>query len=545
MLGKIGLQLFTFGLFTTIVIYHFFTSYWILSWVPIVCWTLLGSGFLLWFIFSIEVIVKWIQKRSSQFGISVIISVIAIIGLLGSANWIAIQKNCWPFMKDCKFDMTRGNIHSLSDQTVKILQNLKEEITVDVWTVNIKGMSGSHNMERFLDNYVQKSGRKLKLNVRNPNADKTEAIAAKVTRNDLIIVKSAAGRESRVENFNDSKAEEQITNAIVQVSKGKMKTLCFISGHGELPTVEAGGQGKDGMSVSNLKETLENSSYTVKEIMLATEKAVPADCESLVSIGPKTAPSDSEVSVIKTYLDQGGKLLALWGIETPGQWQNLVTPYGVKLDDNLLVDPKVQGAPGVFTKNYSSESEIVRNFNLPVLLVLTRSIDVGTSPAGVKVSSIVSTENGTLAAPGDLKALKSGKLNISNTKPAGSKPIVVEIKKTIAAATPESTDKNAENKEGEKTAAKESTVILMGNYLLASNGLASQYGNQDFLLNTVSYIMRDTDLIGIRSKDIKAAKLEVNQVNYLQAQGYLLLTTFAFIALAFATAFRRKISVAT
>ena len=64
MLGKIGLQLFTFGLFTTIVIYHFFTSYWILSWVPIVCWTLLGSGFFLWFICSIEVIVKLILKRS-------------------------------------------------------------------------------------------------------------------------------------------------------------------------------------------------------------------------------------------------------------------------------------------------------------------------------------------------------------------------------------------------------------------------------------------------------------------------------------------------
>src|SRR6187402_1079327 len=105
MLGKIGLKLFLAGLFIFIVLYHFFANVWMMSWVPVTCWGLMGVGFVLWFVFSIEWILGWIQKRSSQFGISVVISSIGILGILVVLNWASSQGgNIYP--KVFKHDFT-------------------------------------------------------------------------------------------------------------------------------------------------------------------------------------------------------------------------------------------------------------------------------------------------------------------------------------------------------------------------------------------------------------------------------------------------------
>ena len=261
MLGRLGLKLFLIGLFATIVFYHFVASVWRLPLVPILCIGFMGLGLILWFVFSIEWLIGFIQKRSSQYSFGVIASVIGVVGILCVLNWVSIEKNK-------KWDLTRSGIHSLSDQTIKILKNLKEPVTLEVWTMNVKDMSGGHDMGRFLENYVQNSNGKVKLAIRNPNSERPEALQNKITRKDTIIAKAESGRESRIDSFSDAKAEEQITNAIVQAVKGQKKIICSVVGHGEL----AAQQGEPGTSISLLKQALEGNSYTVREVTLATEK---------------------------------------------------------------------------------------------------------------------------------------------------------------------------------------------------------------------------------------------------------------------------------
>ncbi|MEZ4814152.1 MAG: GldG family protein [Bdellovibrionota bacterium] len=529
MLGRLGLKLFSVGLFAFIILFHFFSTVWMIKWVPLLCWALMGVGFILWFVFSIEWIIGWIQKRSSQFGISVLISSVGIIGLLAVLNWGAIQgQSLYP--KYLKHDFTRNNIHSLSDQSIKILKSLQEDVTLEVWSFNLKEMSGVHDMPRMLDNYVQNSNGHIKLVVKNPNSERLEAIQAKITRKDVIIAKAASGRESRIDSFNDAKAEEQITNAIVKAIKGRKKMICFLSGHGEL---EASAGTNPGQSISDFKESLENSSYSVREITLLTEKVVPSECETIASVGPRSSPSDTEVKLLTEYLAKGGKLLAMWGFETPTSWQQIIAPFGVKIDNNILIDERVQGAPAVYTKNFAADSDFARSFSQPLLFVLTRSINVPPAPpAGVSVKAVVSVEDGTLLKEGDVKSLKGGVVSRATLASANSKAVVVEIKKAIAA--------EEAKKDEEKVPAKEMGIILMGSNMVASNGLIGQFGNMDFLMNSVSYLMEDKDLIGIRPREVKSAKLELTGSRLREVQGYLLLSTLAFIALAFATAFGRK-----
>ncbi len=533
MLGRLGLKLFLVGLFAVIILYHFFAKTWALSWVPMLCLGVMGVGLILWFVFSIEWIIGWLQKRSSQFGISVVISGISVIAILGMVNWGSIQlQSLYP--KQLKFDLTRSDMHSLSDQTLKILKDLKEDVILEVWTFNIKEMATTHDMARLMDNYVQNSNGRLKLKVRNPNTDRLDAIQEKITRKDVIVAKAVtSGRQSRVENFSDAKAEEQITNAIVQAIKGRKKMLCMLTGHGEL----SGTSTAQGQSISEFKNALEASSYTVTEITLATERVAPNQCEAIASIGPVSSPTDGEIKLLGEYLAQGGKLLALWGFETPAVWQKVLDPYGVKLDSNLLIDERVQGAPAVYTKNFSVESELTRNFTQPLLFVLSRSLSISpTPPPGVSAKAIVTVEDNTLMKEGDVKTLKGGRVSRSSLSSAKGKAVAVEI--TQAAA---STQK--EEDPAKKAAPKETGILVLGNHMLAANGVSSQFGNMDFLLNSVSYMMKDSELIGIRPKDIKAAKLELTRDRINEVQGYLLLSTLAFLVFALMAGFGRKTSL--
>lgn len=532
MLGRIGFKLFLLGLFSFIILFHFFSGIWMISWVPYISWGLMGVGFVLWFVFSIEWIIGWFQKRSSQFGLSVVLSSIAIIAILGIVNWGSIQlQTIYP--KALKKDLTRSSMHSLSDQTLKIIGNLQEPVTLEVWTFNLKEMSGTHDMPRFLDNYVQNSKGKIKLVVKNPNAERLEAIQAKITRKDTIIAKAASGRESRIDSFNDAKAEELVTNAIVRSIKGRKKMICFLNGHGELESVNP----NSGQSISDFKDSLDGSNYSVREITLLTEKVVPSDCEAIASVGPKSNPSDTEVKLLTEYLSKGGKLLAMWGFETPVSWQQVIAPFGVKIDNNILIDERVQGAPAVYTKNFSADSDLARSFTQPLLFVLSRSINVPAAPpAGVSVKTVVSVEDGTLLKEGDVKSLKSGTVSRASLASANSRAVVVEIKKAIDEANKEASAKES----SEATPSKEMGIVLMGSTMIATNGLIGQFGNLDFLMNTVSYLMEDKDLIGIRPREVKSAKLELTGARLKEVQGYLLLSTMAFITFALMAAFGRK-----
>jgi ABC-type uncharacterized transport system involved in gliding motility auxiliary subunit len=535
MLGKLGLKLFLTALFAIIIIYFFIPEVWQYSWIPLTCFSLLGVGFILWVVFSIEWLITWFKKRSSQWGLSIIVSTIGLVGILSVLNWTAVQKNN-------KWDLTRNKLHSLSDQTTKILLNLKEEVTLEVWTTNIKEMSVSTDLSRFLENYKEQSNGKLKLVIRNPNAERVEAIQAKITRKDVIIARASSGRESRIDNFSSGRAEEQITNAIVQAIKGRKKTLCFLDGHGEIKA-NARESVEQAMSISLLKEALESASYETRELTLATEKAVPSQCELIASVGPRSAPSENEVTLLKEYLAKGGKLFAFWGLETPSAWNSVIESYGVKLENNVLIDERVQGAPGVYTKSFSSESDITRNFNSPLFMVLARSIVVPkAAPPNVTARAIATTEAGTLQKIGDLKSIKGASVARSSLSKANSLPLIVEITQPVKAA--ETKEKIKSDKETtEKQESKETAILLVGNQMLASNGLIGQFGNLDFLMNSFSYLVKDTDLIGIRPKEVKSAKLDLTANSLKKVIGYLLLSTLIFMVFAIYLGFGRKTNI--
>src|SRR5207244_7465758 len=100
--------------------------------------------------------------------------------------------------------------------------------------------------------------------------------------------------------------EQDITNAIIKVTRDAVKTVCFVEGHSE-KSLASGEQ--DGLQGGD--KALKSEGYQTKTVNLVSSGEVPSDCSVLVDAGPKQALFPQEAGFISKYLDGGGRALLL------------------------------------------------------------------------------------------------------------------------------------------------------------------------------------------------------------------------------------------
>lgn len=570
-ISRLASYVFIGSLFAIVMIWGYLPRVWLMGWPQLVLLGLSGAGLVAWFIFSLEGIRLWMKKRSTQFAIGLAITAFMSVVLLSTVNWLANSYNV-------KKDLTQNQLHTLSDQTKKIASGLKENVSLRLWSTSPERMSANLDVKRFLEGYVKASNGKISFEIKSPNEDRPGAAADNIKRDNIIIVKSASGRESRVENFSDTKAEELVTNAIVQAVKGQKKTVCFLAGHGEISLNESDAQG-----LSTIKGQLTGSSYEVKEVMLAGAEKLPADCEALVVAGPRSEAVERETKMLREYLETGGKMIALLGPGTPTGWRKFAGEWGVNVRSDLIIDPRVQPPIAIATKNFAQDIEVVKAFNRMVVLPETSSIEVDAKPKeGSTIRTFISSESYTFAKTGDLKALATKGIRQQGSDLRGPLPVAVLVEKPIASAKNEGetpagkpaplpkkpapkaeshgrfrlpslvneavaqdhsevghddgddplgapTGSNPPAKDGPKPVKTEMSLIVFSNHNFVMNSFVSQLGNMDLFLNAVNYLLKDQDLIGIRPREIRQASLELNKENLRQVYATVLLIAGFFL----------------
>jgi hypothetical protein len=80
----------------------------------------------------------------------------------------------------------------------------------------------------------------------------------------------------------------------------------FLTGHGEFDPESSGEE-----SYSQVKTSLENKNYTVGKLDLLSTNSIPQDANVIVIAGPLKPITDQEITLIKSYVDGGGSLIAL------------------------------------------------------------------------------------------------------------------------------------------------------------------------------------------------------------------------------------------
>jgi ABC-type uncharacterized transport system involved in gliding motility auxiliary subunit len=350
--------------------------------------------------------------------------------------------------------------------------------------------------------------------------------------------------DKREKVTNDS--EQDVTNALIKITRDTSKTVCFVEGSGERDIDDGADTG-----FSAVKSALGKSQYQTKKVLLARETAVPADCTVVVVAGPQHDLLPNEVGSLRAFAKGGGKVLLMAEPETKTATPNLdalAKEWNVELTKDIVVDVSPVGqlfGTGALTPIASSYPfhEITRDFRVMTAFHTARTAEAGKATVdGVTAQNLLQTSPASWAES-DLALKEPIEMNEGkDRKGPVALGAVVTIKTAPSpspspAASPSASPSPAEA----PPAPPEGRVVVLGDSDFASNALLGFQGNQDFFLNTVAWLAQDPDLISIRPKEPEDQRMFLTQQQQWNVRIIaLLLIPGAFVVMGIAAWWKRR-----
>ena len=322
---------------------------------------------------------KELSKRSLSFGVNSIFVTILIIGLVGVFNFLLAQ---YPH----KMDLTKNKIHTFSDQSTKVMKGLSDELKADFY-----GDLGSKEKFRPVFENYKKLSNKFKFELIDPNKEPLKVKQAGVKKAETLIL-SYKGKTTKIEEI----SEEKITNAIIKLTKEGRSTVCMLVGHGENSIANTAQDG-----IQGVKKGFEDQAYEVKELTLSQETAIPADCSVIAMVGVSKALFTSEIKMLSSYLDNGGRAViameaTVTQVDQTKELRELLKTWGIEAKTALVIDP-ISRQLGVdasvpIIAQFNFEHAITKDFKQQCYFPFTRPIELtAPAPAGLKTYWLAKT----------------------------------------------------------------------------------------------------------------------------------------------------------
>ena len=239
------------------------------------------------------------------------------------------------------YDITSTNLYSVTSSTKVVVNNMEKDVTI-YWVVQ------SDKEDAILENLLGKyEGLSSHITVTKKNPDVFPTFAAQYTDEDVpnnsLIVE--CGEKSRYISYNDIyladidystysyvysfDGEGAITSAIDYVISDELPKVYYLEGHGEadLP--------------SEFRTQIEKENVELESFSLLNTDEIPEDADALLIYAPESDISEEEAALLKDYLENGGKLLAVVGPTENGTLTNLYSvpaAYGVEAADGIVVE---------------------------------------------------------------------------------------------------------------------------------------------------------------------------------------------------------------
>ncbi len=414
--------------------------------------------------FGFREVVGFFSGRSAKLGTNVATLVVSVIAILGFLNYLG-------FRHHKRFDFTTEKLYTLSDQSKRVVSGLKQDVDV------IRFAKTPDPEVR--DRLTEFTSLSPHLHFRDVDPQEKPDLAKEygITRFNQVVVTSN-GHNEILQDTN----EQDITNAIVKVTRNTIKTVCFVTGHGE-KSIDA----SDGEGLSGMNDALKKESYQTKNVNLVAAGGVPADCNVLVDAGPKQSLFPQEADLIEKYLDAGGDVFLMIDPEMDPKLDSIFQAWNINLGNNIVVDASGVGrlfgtGPAVPLVVDYGESPITRSFSGSMTFFpLARTVSIADKNKSV---------------PEDVELLKTSarSFTVPNLK---SKEVQFDPK----TAGPLSLGVSAERKSPPGDNTKGGHLVVIGDSDFASNQWAGLQRNSDLFMNTVNWLAQDVDLISIRPKN--------------------------------------------
>ncbi|HRD02322.1 MAG TPA: GldG family protein [Candidatus Saccharicenans sp.] len=464
----------------------------VLSFILLIIWpqyqkialilVLAGLALLILYLFlNLSSFKESLQRRSFLYSSNMLLIIILVLGLLVVVNFFFARHHY-------RVDFTAAKIHSLSDQSIKVVKNLNQDISIKAFFR--EGNVGRTTMENLLKIYAYHSP-KIKYEFIDP--DKNPGLVKKYgITEDGTTVFELGDKDIRIATT----SEEDITNAIIKLTREKKKTIYFLEGHGESSIEDTGDSG-----FSTARSELEKIGYEVKKLPLALSSNFPADCSLLIIPGPKAALLPNELDTMKQYLDQGGRLLFMIDPETTTGLEAWLANYGIRIENDIVVDRVSRLLGGDYFMPAVTEyemHEITKNFRYATFYPLSRSIELTDSkPEGLTLTPIAKTSANSWSE----RQLDQSEVSFDPDKDkAGPVSLVVVGSKKVTINNPNEPDKTAEDQEINSFSDRELRLAVFGDSDFITNKYYNFSGNGNFFLNTINWLTEEEDLISIQPR---------------------------------------------
>jgi ABC-type uncharacterized transport system involved in gliding motility auxiliary subunit len=445
---------------------------------------------------NLPLLKQGLKRKSFLYSSNLFMIVILVIGILMLINYIFSKYHH-------RFDFTEAKVHSLSDQSVTVLKNLENEIRIKSFF--LEGNYQRNTMQYLMDNYTYHTT-KIKHEFIDPDKNPGLVKRYEVTEDGTSIFESGE-KESRI----TSTSEEDITNAIIEISREKKKIIYFLEGHGEgsIEDLEDGGY-------SQAKAELEKLAYEVKKLSLALPDAFPDDADLLIIPGPEKDLFPDEIETIRNYLHKGGRVFFMVDPQTAPGLNPFLAEFGVILEDDVIVDTVSRLMGGDYFIPVVSEYEyhdITSKFRYATFFPFTRSVDITEEmPDGISASVLAKTSQNSWSerqleeqqVSFDQEKDKAGPISLAVVVTIDTTEDKADTAETEAGEEAESKKaaeetESAEEDEAEKTKS-EGRLAVFGDSEFASNSYYYTSGNGNFFLNTAAWLTEEADLISIQPK---------------------------------------------
>jgi ABC-type uncharacterized transport system involved in gliding motility auxiliary subunit len=434
---------------------------------------------LVWLGFNIGRVKESFGRRSTQYGTNTLVMIVVVVGILGLVNFLGKKHHK-------RFDLTSTKLYSLSDQTEKIVKGLKSDVKIYLFA-----KEKSPSADDLLTEYKSLNASRIDYRIVDPQKDPGLAKQYKIRSFGETVV--AAGEKNEKV---DSSQEEAITNAILKVTREKNKVIYFLQGHNEGDL-----ESQDARGYASLKKSIGNQNYEVKTLNLAQTQSIPDDCSALLIAGPKVALLPTEIPIIDKFVDRGGKILLMEDPDTDAGLGDLLKKWKIGIDNDVVVDSSGLGqlfgmgpaAPLVTT--YETHP-ITRDLtNSMTFFPMARSVKtVDNADSKFSSSLLFKTSENSWGETN----LKGGSAEFNE----GS-----DIKGPVALGAVSTMTLTGDEKE--KKYGKEARVVVIGDSDFANNNYIRMQRNGDLILNAVSWLAEDEDLISIRPKNQESRTVEM------------------------------------
>jgi len=454
------------------------------DWAPLGLAVVGGVLLLAWPALNPREVGALLAGRRARYGGNSLILSLSVIGILAVVNFLGTR---WYVAQD----VTANQRYSISRQTRQIIDDLETQgQAVNVTAIVRRGDPAEDGLDRLIDQYRAHS-KTVTFEKLDPQVEpiQYQTIAQRIGEDPPSrgILAEADGNHAVVFSSFD---EQSITEAIVKATREEERVVKFTTGHEEYSP--DGGE----RSYAALKDALEREGVSVETVNLSVMTDTLA-ADAVVVAGPRRPFLPEEAEALVEYARSGGALLVLLDPQSDAGLSELLTLYGIRMRDDLVLDPQSGflgsiDVPAVTGDGYRFHTltKDLTDSGLITVFPGARSIDDSADPLAESVTTtpLIQTSDASWGET-DFDGLATG--DIVKDEGDAEGPLTLAVSAEGAAT------------EGGEDAASYGRLVVFGSAAMVSDGFLGglqglSLGNGNLVLNAVNWLTQDEALISIR-----------------------------------------------